>query len=277
MKLAMAVAALVAVAAAFWLWIRPAFQRSLTFFPSRETSGALDRAAAAADFERWKDAGGRPLGWRSKYGDPRRPVVIFHGNAGHALHRLWLAALVQEASPAPAPAVHILEYPGYGDRPGAPSQQAFTRAACEALAALPAPAVVVGESIGTGVAAQAAARCPSRIRGLILLTPFDSLVNVAAFHYPFLPVRLLMADRFDSAAALKGFQGPAAFLIAEEDEVTPAAGGQALFEAFPGPKRLWLISGARHNDAAAMLPRGSWAAAFGFAFGEASAPGDSGR
>ena len=267
MKWIVALAGILTLASILWLWIRPAFQRSLTFFPTRERSEALERVAAAGDFVRWKDRQGRALGWHSKLGDPQRPLVVFHGNAGYALHRLWLAALLQEAAPEPMPRIYLLEYPGYGDRAGAPSQRAFTQAACEAMQTLEARAVVVGESIGTGVAAQVASSCPERIRGLVLLTPFDSLVRVAAHHYSFLPVQILMADRFDSMTGLKNFSAPAAFLVAEQDEVTPAEGGRALYEGYSGPKRLWLIAGAQHNDAAALLDKGQWRNVLSFAWG----------
>lgn len=272
MKILFALALLLGAAAVMWLWLRPGLQRSLTFFPTRENSAALERIAAAGGFERWTNAKGQPIGWQAKNGDPHRPLLILHGNAGYALHRLWLVELVREVSPTPLPKIYILEYPGYGDRVGSPGEAMFTRAACEALATLADRAVVLGESIGTGVAAQAAARCPDRIRSLILLTPFDSLTNVAAFHYPYLPVNWLMEDHFDSKAGLARFSKRVAVLVAEEDEVTPAPGGLLLYESIPSPKRLWKISGARHNDAAALLSRQQWREILEFAFGEDAQP-----
>ncbi|MFA7343638.1 MAG: alpha/beta fold hydrolase [Terrimicrobiaceae bacterium] len=102
--------------------------------------------------------------------------------------------------------------------------------------------VVVGESLGTGVAAQAAKMRPDKVRGIILITPFESMVSAAAHHYPWLPVRLLLLDRFDSPAALKKFPGPVAIIVADADDTTPPDGARRLFAALAGPKKLWEVT-----------------------------------
>ncbi len=122
-------------------------------------------------------------------------------------------------------------------------------AAEEALRNVPAdgrPLFVAGESLGTGVAAALAARHPERVAGLLLITPFLNLADVGRRHYPWLPVRLLLRDRYDSRAALRRYRGPAAFLLADHDEVVSAESGRLLYESYQGPKRLWRQAGG-HN------------------------------
>ena len=107
----------------------------------------------------------------------------------------------------------------------------------------------VGRSLGSGVAAQLAGARP--VDRLALLTPFDSLSGVAALHYPWLPVRLLMKDDYDSAAALADFRGPVFILEAGRDTVVPGASTQRLVEALPrAPTRL-RVPGADHDSALA--------------------------
>jgi pimeloyl-ACP methyl ester carboxylesterase len=88
--------------------------------------------------------------------------------------------------------VALLEYPGYGPRPGAPSQQTLVpacRAAVTLLARGGLPVVIVGESLGSAVAALGAAEQPDSVAGLVLVTtPLASVTAVARRHYPFLPV-----------------------------------------------------------------------------------------
>jgi pimeloyl-ACP methyl ester carboxylesterase len=83
---------------------------------------------------------------------------------------------------------------------------------------------------------------------LVLVTPFDSLVNVARAHFPWLPVRLLMLDRYDSAARAAGIQAPALVVIAEADEIIPRVRTDALTDAFSVRPRVLVLNGAGHND-----------------------------
>lgn len=256
----------VAVYVLYWMFAST-LQRSLIYFPSTASENELDRLAADSDFERWTTPDGRPIGWQSRFGNPLRPVLILHGNAGFALHRAALAQRLHQAAPELHAKYYLLEYPGYGDRPGTPSQNAFVDAAEEALATLATSAktILVGESIGTGVATLATEKLPQSVAGLVLITPFDSLVSVAKFHYPWLPVGWILSDRFESLRALKNFPGPVAFLVAGADEITPAKAGMRLYDSYPGQKRLWLVEGARHNNVATRISAKEWAEILGFA------------
>lgn len=237
-------------------------QRAMLYHPEAVSEETMHGIARANGCSRWNDASGNPLGWATDAGDAGNPVLILHGNAGHALNRVSLIAKLREAGVTSK--VYLTDYPGYGSSPGHPDEAGLTAAATAALGALPFPAIVVGESLGTGVAAQAAARLPEKIRGLVLITPFDSMTTAAARHYPWLPVSALLVDRFDSVKALAKFTGPVAILAAANDETTPPALGKRLFDSLPGPKKLWIVPHADHNSAAFELPDSEWRALWNF-------------
>ena len=205
---------------------------------------------------RWLDKEGKPIGWMSRGSDGDIPVVILQGNAGHAIDRLALTGRLRAAGAHGQ--IGVVDYPGYGSAPGAPSQSSLTQAALRAVDAMPGRVVVVGESLGTGVAAQAVKQRPEKIQGVILITPFESMTAAAAHHYPWLPVRLLLLDRFDSAAALRAFSSPVAIILAEKDETTPPDGARRLFARINGPKRLWEVPSSGHNAAASNLADKDW-------------------
>jgi len=231
-------------------------QRAMLYHPQAVSEGEMMRMAQEAGMSRWLDKGGKPLGWMTRDGTDETPVVIFQGNAGNALDRLSLIGNLRVAGSRGR--IYVADYPGYGSAPGVPTQRSLTGAAERALDALPGRAVLVGESLGTGVAAQCAASRPEKVQGIILITPFESMGSAAAHHYPWLPVRLLLLDRFDSAAALKTFPHPVAIIVADDDATTPPDGAHRLFAALSGPKRLWAVKNSGHNDASSNLPDSDW-------------------
>jgi fermentation-respiration switch protein FrsA (DUF1100 family) len=130
------------------------------------------------------------------------------------------------------------------------------------------PVFLLGESVGSGPACAIASREPERVRGLLLWTPFASLTDVAAHHYPFLPVRLLLRDRWENTVALQPYHGPVGVRVAEFDDVVTTAQGKKLYDACAGPKRLWMAAGAGHNSID-LDPFGTWwSEATAFVLGE---------
>ncbi|MFO1333366.1 MAG: alpha/beta fold hydrolase [Rubrivivax sp.] len=219
-------------------------QDRLLYFPER---AALD-AVVVPPWQPWpaRDAFRGLL--LAPAGPVRATVVVFHGNAGHAGHRVHYGAAL-----APLGLRTILaEYPGYGPRAGALGEESLAADAAQTIALarerFGAPLLVIGESLGAGVAAAAAARRPAAVDGLMLITPWDRLRSVATHHYPWLPVGWLLRDRYDSVRNLLAFRGPKLVVVAGSDAIVPPAFGRALAEALPGPKRLLTIEGAGHND-----------------------------
>jgi pimeloyl-ACP methyl ester carboxylesterase len=245
-------------------------QNSMISYPSRHDAASLQRGAEAQGFSPWQNSGGETIGYRSlpPPDDPRPPlaILITHGNAGYALHRGDYTPLLRAAAPDRAISVYILEYPGYGARSGSPSQPDFLAAANEALDKIPKdiPLILLGESIGTGVASATAAAHPDRITGLLLLTPFDSLANVAQHHYPLLPVRWIMRDQYPSEEWLKNYRGPIAIILAEDDTIVPAKFGQKLQDTYAGPKKLIIADQAGHNNLLHTMPPSAWQEALSF-------------
>jgi len=236
-------------------------QRRMLYFPERQLMAAAERGARAVGLAPWTFEG-RFLGWRAPHpsGAARGRVVVFHGNAGSALDRAYFRDVFQSpGGPLPVD-VYLAEYPGYGPRPGEPSERALVDAALEAARTArrdgPGPVILVGESLGSGVAALAAALDPAAVDGLLLVTPLASVPAVARRHYGAVP-DWLVRDRYATDVALPRYPGPVGFLVAGRDEVVFPDLGLALFDARHGPKRLWLDPAAGHNslDYDPRLPR----------------------
>lgn len=247
-------------------------QKSFIYFPARAPEALLLREAPHLGLEPWRDPGGALIGWQTPLAPSRPPLarlLVFHGNAGYAQHRTYYAALAPSGWQ-----VQLFEYPGYGARPGTPAEEVIRPAALAALDSLAGPdqppLVLAGESLGSGVAAWAASQRPEAIAGLVLITPMTSLVDVASRIYPFLPVHLFLTERYDSLTALRGYRGPAAFVLAGRDEIIPVDLGRRLFASYHGPKRIWEQSGAGHNSLD-FRPH-AWESVFAFLAAASSSP-----
>ena len=238
-------------------------QRKLIYVPTRLPAEAAETLARQEGFIPWHNAGGELIGWHL----PARTnsiasVLIVHGNAWCAVNRDYLARPIHEAASVD---VYVLEYPGYGCRAGSPSLQSILAAADNAIEALTnsKPVYVVGESLGTGPAAHLAEKNAHRVAGLALFAPYDRLASVGQRQMPWLPVGLLLRDRFHPAASLAQYDGPVKIILAEADSIIPARFGQRLFDGYAGPKALEVIPGAGHNEIAAQNAQW-WAEVFRF-------------
>lgn len=228
-------------------------QRLLIYHPIHRTEAAMLGEARSLGCEPWRDAGGAIIGWKSAHHEARAAnrLVIFDGNTGYALHRRHYLRGFEKLDRGGLWEVYLFEYPGYGARPGEVSEQSFIAAGDSALAALAQadsrPLFLAGESLGSGLASALAGRHPEQVRGVFLVTPYARLAEVGARQFPFLPVKLLLHDRWDNVAALRAYRRPLAMLIAGRDEVVTAAQGRVLYENYAGPKRLWVEEDATHN------------------------------
>lgn len=223
------------------------WQRHLIFVPPHFTTDQVDQKAKAAGLERWRNSSGQAIGMKRL--SPQQPaqgrLLIVYGNASWTVGCAHYVNDIQNAAPLD---VYILEYPGYADRPGSPSQDVVFRAADEALQLLGTnqPVYILGESLGSGVAAYLAGTHPGSAAGLILLSPYNRLTGVAQHRMPFLPAWLLLVDRFPSEKYLQHYHGPVGIVVDGRDNVVPEKFGLRLYDGYAGPKRLWEFPDGQH-------------------------------
>jgi len=241
-----------AVVAVFLLlvWL---FQRKLIYIPMEQrVPPASDVLPTAEEVVFRTDDGLILHGWfvPAASSPSWATVLVFNGNAGHRAYRAPLA----EALAHRGFSVMLTDYRGFGGNPGSPSEQHLindsraARAYLESRSDVDAASVVFfGESLGAAVALTLAVERPPA--GLVLRSPFTSLVDVGRLHYPFLPVRTLLTDRYASTDRIRELRCPLLVVAGEADRIVPASQSRALFDAAPGAdKRLIVLPGVRHND-----------------------------
>lgn len=185
-----------------------------------------------------------------------RPVIIvFNGNAGNRGVRAELGRRLA----ASGFGVLLTDYRGYGGNPGRPTEEGLARDARAAAAFAaervpPEGLVYFGESLGAAVAVELATKRPPA--ALILRSPFTSLVAVGQHHFPWVPVGLLLKDRYPSDERMGSIRVPTLVIAGDADATVPFAQSRAIYEAAAEPKRLVVIEGADHNDAALVAGAG---------------------
>ena len=226
-------------------------QEAMLFFPEQAPLERVEREAAVAGFRLWPEA---TAAYRALLAEPPAPAqgtcVVWHGNAGSARQRDYLAAPLLQLGWR----VVVAEYPGYGARPSGSRREIALTAEAKTLVEdvqrhFDGPVVLLGESLGAALAAAVAGESSPPVNGVVLITPWQDLAAVARVHYSWLPVGLLLRDRFDNTAALQSYRGPVVVVTAAADEIIPAVEGRRLFEALTTPYRqLHELPGAYHNN-----------------------------
>ncbi|MCY4108024.1 MAG: alpha/beta hydrolase [Chloroflexi bacterium] len=230
------------------LWL---FQRRLIYFPFDTAPPAESALAGAEDFS-FTTGDGLTLGGYfipAAAGEARAAVIVFNGNAGHRGYRISLAQGLSRRGLA----VLLFDYRGYGGNPGSPTESGLIQDARAVLQyALsrdevdPDKVVYFGESLGAAVAVALAVEAPPV--ALVLRSPFSSMVRIGQTHYPFLPVGLLLKDRYESDKRIPRVTAPLLVIAGEADVVIPPQDSVRLFDAAREPKRLHIVPGADHND-----------------------------
>jgi hypothetical protein len=215
-------------------------QRSLLYFPQPRTAvpGVELLRLPLADA-----AGALNISTAQRQGSGA--VLYFGGNAEDvALTVPSLAAIFPERS---IQAVHYRGYGGSGGRPTERSLHADAAAVFDDVRSRHPDVDVLGRSLGSAVATRLAATKP--VRRLVLVTPFDSILALAGRLFPFLPVRLLLADRFETVQDAPQVPVPTLVITAGRDEVGPGDHTRRLIEAFrPGIVTEQTFPAAGHND-----------------------------
>jgi len=230
-----------------------AFQRSLIYFPFGSAGAPADAGLDATESIAFvTDDGIRLGGWfvSTRTSPSRGTIIVFNGNAGNRAFRAELARALREHGMA----VLLFDYRGFGGNPGGPTEDGLARDARAARAYLETRADVdqrrvfyFGESLGAAVAVRLAVERPPA--GLVLRSPFTSLTDVGRVHYPVLPVRWLLRDRFDSLRRMPEVRAPVVVIAGDRDGVVPISQSRRLHAAVPGSRPLVVVEGADHNDA----------------------------
>ena len=216
------VAGLVCAGGLLLVW---AFQRTLIYFPLDHVPSPSDVGLSQVEAVSFPTEDGLVLnGWfvASRAEPAPRVVIVFNGNAGNRAYRAPLASALR------AHGYHVLlfDYRGYGGNPGAPNEAGLVTDARAARAYVlgrhdvdEAGLTYFGESLGSGVAvALAREHAPA---AMILRSPFTSLVDIGRVHYPFLPVDLLLWDRFASIDAIGDIRCPTLVIAGDRDRIVP--------------------------------------------------------
>lgn len=212
-------------------------QRSLIYFPQpRSISNGATLTLLAGDAQ--------VLVTTRQHNGPRA-LLYFGGNAEDVSY-----SLPNLSSAFPDYAIYLLHYRGYGGSSGSPSETAlFTDAIAlfDKVHAAHQKIVVVGRSLGSGVAVRLASVRP--VARLVLVTPYDSLQKLAAKQFPYIPVRWLLLDKYESWRYAEHVTAPTLIVAAEHDEIIPRTNTEALYRRFhTGVATFKMVAGASHNS-----------------------------
>jgi fermentation-respiration switch protein FrsA (DUF1100 family) len=238
------------------------FQRDLQYFPTRRDPAPAEAGLTGVTRLELRTMDGETVVlWWSPPARVRPVILFLQGNAGEVADRADRLAHYR----ARGFGVAFLSYRGYGGSTGRPSETGLiidAEAAYSFLLAQGIPAdriVLVGESLGTGVAVQLAARNP--VGAMVLEAPYTAAVDIAADAYPWVPVRLLMRDQFRSRDHVAGIGAPLLILHGERDAVVPYSHGRALFHRAAEPRTFRSLGPVGHE---ALFDPGTWTAGADF-------------
>lgn len=232
------------------------FQRNLMYLPGHVGMSPADvyvpemkvlsvQTVDGLDIEIWHG--------EASLGQPT--IVLFHGNAGTLADRAFKARFFMDAGYG----VILAGYRGFGKNKGSPDEEGLykdARAVFSYLAQFRGSIILYGESLGSGVAVQMADEITrindhplqNRLSGVILEAPFTSMSDAAAYHYPWLPARILVWDRFDSISKIQNIGAPLLIVHGQQDKTVPVQQGERLLQAALEPKKGVWLSEAGHVD-----------------------------
>jgi len=224
------------------------YQRKMIYFPAQYSLEEQQQLADQANLKLWPSTDNyRGLISKTRQTAGKGTVIVFHGNAGSATDRTYY----QDGLEQQGYRVILAEYPGYAARNGAPSEQALIsdgiQTAKQALEDFGEPIFLWGESLGGGVVGGIVQSGQIPVKGIVLVTPFNSMADVAQHHYWFLLAKWLIRDKFDTIENLQNYSGNTAMLLAEQDEIIPNKYSLKLFESLHSRKKLWTFNNAGHN------------------------------
>lgn len=223
-------------------------QRSFIYFPVPENKTGLDTQWFESEGHRIKVTVLRPQKSINKDSDNNgsKAILYFGGNAESVEYNAedFLKVFPEYTS-------YLVHYRGYGGSSGAPTEQAMyadALAIYDKLEFEHQSIAVIGRSLGSSVATYTAAN--RRVKKLVLVTPFDSVLSVAQSQYPIYPVSLMLKDKHDSLSRTSKIQASTLVLAAEFDRVIKLKHTQSLLKGFRGDVSFHILNGVGHNDIA---------------------------
>ncbi|MNX45722.1 putative aminoacrylate hydrolase RutD [compost metagenome] len=214
------------------------FQRSLIYYPQPRAVGSAETLLTLPVDDAQVLVSVRPY-------DGPKALIYFGGNAEDVSR-----SLPAFAEAFPDHALYFMHYRGYGGSSGSPSEEAIARDAMTLFDKVYAdhPQItVVGRSLGSGVAVRLASSRPAT--RLLLVTPYNSLEELAARQFRWFPVQWLLKDKFESWRYASHITVPTRLIAAEHDEVIPGASTQRLYGHFAkGVAAMQVIKGTGHNS-----------------------------
>ena len=175
-----------------------------------------------------------------------KTLVIFHGNAGHLSNRIYKLNELYKLDIN----ILLISWRGFSGNKGSPTENNLYKDAKAAIKWLNEEGVsnnqiiLYGESLGSGVAVEVGKE--NNFNSIILESPFTSIENSAKIYYPYLPVRLILKDRYDSISKIKMINIPILIMHGEKDDVVPFSMGKELFEKANSPKQSYFTPDDDH-------------------------------
>lgn len=225
-------------------------QRTMIYYPAQKAPSPANAGVPEMEVIQLETNDGLMLNsWYRAATEPNLPTIVyFHGNAGHIGNRAFIVKPFLDEGYG----VLLLTYRGYSDNPGKPSEEGLYQDARAAMDFIKDKGVseqctvLYGNSIGGAVAIQMATEYS--VGAIILQSPFTSLGEVGQHHYPFLPVKWFIKDKFTSIQKVDQIDVPVFILHGDSDWIIPPKFSRKLYEALPGPKQLEHIPNKGHND-----------------------------
>jgi fermentation-respiration switch protein FrsA (DUF1100 family) len=228
------------------------FERWLVYPAPRHSAGEWEAFELPHEDVYFTAVDGTKLhGWYVPHPNPKAVVLFCHGNGEHVARLAPMLRLLHDNAEV---SVFAWDYRGYGRSEGRPFETNVLSDARTAQLWLadragvrPESVVVYGRSLGGAVAVGLAAEHP--VRGLVLERTFSELVETAAYHFPWMPVRWMMKNRYPSIERIVTYRGPLLMSHGTADEVVPFEMGKKLFEAATTKsKRFFVVEGGGHNS-----------------------------
>ncbi len=221
-------------------------QRHIIYHPEKNSGTPQENGfAAAQEVEILTKDGERLHGWYAPPTTKAETIIYFHGNAGHLGHRAYKLNAFAEAGYG----VFSVHWRGYGSSTGRPTEAGLMEDARAAINWLKLPAeklIMYGESLGSGVAVRMANEFPARL--VMLEAAYISVQKRGQELYPWLPVKYLLRDNFDSYHFIDKINAPLVMIHGDADAVIPVSHGKTLLEKSVQPKKLYIYEGIGHTD-----------------------------